>query len=632
MKELNTVYALLLHKGHGKSRTSDRSYRTISSCPVLAKALDLYIQELSITKWNAVQAQTQYQGQNSSHDLASLLVTEAVQQSLYSHHKPIFLLFLDARSAFDSVVISFLIRTLYFSGMQGNSINYIHSRLNNRLTYCDWDKVLMGPIFDQQGLEQGGCSSSDLYKIYNNELRSTVQQSGQGVDLGAGLVISGVGQADDVALMSSNLNNLFNILQLTLNYCQRFCVKLCPDKTKLLAMASKQEHRLTPNNPLTINGKEISFSHQAEHVGVLRSCDGNLPHLLNRFSAHRGALAACLFTGIAKSHRGNIGASLKLEKAFALPVLLSGIGSLVLSKAEINMLDQHYITTLRYLLKTYNGTPHAFILFIAGSLPGKALLHLRMLSIFSMITRLPNDPLFTRAKHVLTVAPKSSRSWFSDIRDIALQYGLPHPLTLMENPLSKENFKKLAKSLVTDYWETKLRYDVAPLPSLVYFKPHFHSLQKPHPILWTPRANSHEVAKAVIQLRMLSGRYRVAMLTRHWSPTRSGTCPAPDCHDLETLEHLLVSCTYYYQTRETLKRLWISYKIPHLGDLIPVLLSGTPIHLVQFILDASVLPSVITLVQTYGQDILMPIFYLTRTWCYTLHRERLRLMGLFNFD
>ena len=36
VKELNTVYALLLHKGHGKSRTSDRNYRTISTCPVIA--------------------------------------------------------------------------------------------------------------------------------------------------------------------------------------------------------------------------------------------------------------------------------------------------------------------------------------------------------------------------------------------------------------------------------------------------------------------------------------------------------------------------------------------------------------------------------------------------------------------
>jgi hypothetical protein len=38
-EELNTVLALLLHKGHGKPKTSDRSYRTISTCPVLSKAL-----------------------------------------------------------------------------------------------------------------------------------------------------------------------------------------------------------------------------------------------------------------------------------------------------------------------------------------------------------------------------------------------------------------------------------------------------------------------------------------------------------------------------------------------------------------------------------------------------------------
>ena len=632
VKEMNTVYALLLHKSHGKSRTSDRSYRTISSCPVLAKALDMYIQELYITKWNAVQAPTQYQGQASSHDLASLLVTESIQQCLYRHHKPIFILFLDAKSAFDSVVISFLIRTLFFSGMQGNALHYVHNRLKNRLTYCDWDKILMGPIFDQQGLEQGGCSSSDLYKIYNNELLSTVQQSSQGVDLGAGLVVSGVGQADDVALASSDIHKLFNILQLALIYCQKFCVKLCPDKTKLLVLASKQEHRLIPYNPISINGKEISFSSKAEHVGVLRSCDGNLPNLLKRFSAHRGALAAILFTGLARSHRGNTCASLKIHKTYALPVLLSGLGSLVLSKAEVNMLDQHYLTTIRYLIKTYNGTPQAFILFMAGSLPGKALLHLRMLSIFSMITRLPNDPLFFRAKYVLTVAPSSWKSWFSVIRDINLQYGLPHPLTLLEQPLSKEKFKKLAKSLVTDYWETQLRDAAAPLPSLAYFKPEFHSLHKPHPILWTPRANPYEVAKAVIQLRMLSGRYRVAMLTRHWSPSRSSSCPASDCQEEETLEHLLVFCKHYDHARVKLRRLWESCREPLLTDLITKVLYGPPISLVQFILDASIHPTVINLVQIFGQEILMKIFHLTRTWCYTLHRERLRLLGLFKFD
>ena len=56
---------------------------------------------------------------------------------------------------------------------------------------------------------------------------------------------------------------------------------------------------------------------------------------------------------------------------------------------------------------------------------------------------------------------------------------MPHPLALLENPLPRERFKKLAKSLVINYWEVKLRGEAALLPSLKYFKPEFHSLSTP---------------------------------------------------------------------------------------------------------------------------------------------------------
>jgi hypothetical protein len=101
IEELNSVYALLLHKGHGKIRTSDKSYRTISTCPMLSKALDMYIRDLHLEKWQSQQAPTQYQGEGSSHELAALLVTEVIQHSLYTLKKPVYLLFLDAKSAFD---------------------------------------------------------------------------------------------------------------------------------------------------------------------------------------------------------------------------------------------------------------------------------------------------------------------------------------------------------------------------------------------------------------------------------------------------------------------------------------------------------------------------------------------------
>ena len=40
LEEFNSVYAKLLYKGHNKDKTNHRSWRTISNCPVLAKALD----------------------------------------------------------------------------------------------------------------------------------------------------------------------------------------------------------------------------------------------------------------------------------------------------------------------------------------------------------------------------------------------------------------------------------------------------------------------------------------------------------------------------------------------------------------------------------------------------------------
>ena len=166
ISEINKIYACILFKGQGKDKHSDRSYRTISSCPVIAKALDLYIRSLNIDTWNTSQADCQFQGEGSSHELASLLVTECIQHSLHHLKEPLFVLFLDAKSAFDVVLKELLIKNLYFSGTTGETLLYLDARLGNRQTYLDWNGQLMGPILDEQGVEQGGINSSDFYKIF----------------------------------------------------------------------------------------------------------------------------------------------------------------------------------------------------------------------------------------------------------------------------------------------------------------------------------------------------------------------------------------------------------------------------------------------------------------------------------
>ena len=149
IKEINVVHAIVLFKEHKKNRNLDRSYRTISTCIVVAKALDLYLRDLHKESWNLDKADTQFQGEGSSHDLAAVLLTETIQHSLYSLQEPIYVLYLDAKSAFDNVLREILIRNLFNCGTVGHSLIYFDNRIKNRQTFIEWEDQIMGPIHDQ---------------------------------------------------------------------------------------------------------------------------------------------------------------------------------------------------------------------------------------------------------------------------------------------------------------------------------------------------------------------------------------------------------------------------------------------------------------------------------------------------
>ena len=633
IEELNSCYALLLFKRHGKPKTKDSSYRTISTCPTVSKALDMYIRDLHKDKWSTQEARTQYQGTNSCHELAALLVTEVVQHSLWNLKEPAYLLFLDAKSAFDKVLPELLIRNLFNSGMRGDSINFINNRLTNRLTYLDWAKNIMGPIKDELGLEQGGANSSEYYKLYSNENLKTAQRSQQGIPLSNSVVVSAIGLADDTSLVANKLSKLANILSLTTNYCTKYGVKISHEKTKLLRITKKEHTELEVYNPINIDGHQIAFSEDSEHVGVIRSSVmGNLPHIMNRISAHKKALGATLSSGVAQKSRVNPLVSIRLEKVYGSPVLLSGVASLFLLSSEISLIDRHLKSTYQNIQKLLPKTPSCVVHFLSGCLPGEAVIHIRLLGLFGMVARLTNDPIRIHARNILVAAKSSSKSWFSQIRDLCLKYALPHPLAILQTQPSKVAFKKLVLSKVISYWETKLRGEAALLPSLVNFKPEYMSLKKPHPIWSTTGSNPYEVSKAIQQARFLSGRYRSESLVRHWTKNKEGYCNSVTCtSELENIEHILIHCKAYTECKKGLYSLWLSTTNPVVLKLVLDAFSSETSYLLQFILDCSVLPSVIAATQRHGFGIMKELFHLTRTWCFTIHRQRMKMLGRWNY-
>ena len=633
ISEVNAAYACVLFKGHGKDKSSSRSYRTISTCPLVAKALDMYIRDLYMPYWKLHQSPVQFQGEGRSHEMAGLLLTECIQYSRFSLQKPIFVLYLDARSAFDVVQKELLLKNLFNVQPLDQSFLYLNNRLQNRTTYVDYNGCIMGPILDEQGLEQGGVSSSELYKIFGREQLDLAQNSSLGVQLG-NLVVSSIGQADDTVLISNDIHYLFFLLQLTNIYCDKNQVQLCAEKSQLQVFHShkRRDDPADTANPINIQGKSIPFTNLAEHVGILRSTDSNRPTLIARFAAHKRALSAVLHTGLALGHRANPISGLKVHQLYAVPVLLSGLAALPLSSSDIDMVEKHYCETLRSLLRLLPKTPRSVVYFLAGSLPGCALVHQRQLMLFGMISRLKSDILHQHASNIYESRLISKKSWFHTIRALCVMYDLPHPSMILQHPMEKENFKNFVKKKIISYWERKLRSESATLSSLSFFQPAFMSISKPHPLWWTAGPSPSKVSMANIQAVMLSGRYRTQSLIKHWNKNIKGNCLlSPQCHNTcEDIPHILQHCPALSSARERL----LDFTVKYCSDL-PALLKELILRLCRpsnalfsnFLLDCSSLPDVISCVQTLGSKSLESFFDVTRMWIYVLHRERLRRLG-----
>ena len=134
----------------------------------------------------------------------------------------------------------------------------------------------------------------------------------------------------------------------------------------------------------------------------------------------------------------------------------------------------------------------------------------------------------------------------------------------------------------------------------------------------------------IVQLRLLSGRARLGSLLRHFSPTSDGICELCQI-EIEDLSHFLIPrCPALYE-RSLLLLYYMATMVNNstvCKNILDTIVEDSKLDetiYIQFVLDCSVLPQVITAAQS-DQTVLPLLFKITRTWCYSLHRTRLKLL------
>ena len=250
-----------------------------------------------------------------------------------------------------------------------------------------------------------------------------------------------------------------------------------------------------------------------------------------------------------------------------------------------------------------------------------------------MIARLGSDSImYKHGMNVLTSGTASPKSWFLKVKTLCHQYDLPDPIRVLLSQPSKEQFKSLTNGKVLDWWNKKYRAEKLLLSSLSLFRADFMSLSQPYPIWTTAGSSPFEVRKATVQARMLSGRYRTCWLRRHWSGDSSGNCCIPGCGGVPgTLQHLVTGeCPALSSVLDRCLALWSSVLTDN-PILIPVVHQyclGPPETFLSFLVDPTTISEVISLSQEHGLVINEKLCYMTRTWLFLFHKERLKLLNI----
>ena len=105
----------------------------------------------------------------------------------------------------------------------------------------------------------------------------------------------------------------------------------------------------------------------------------------------------------------------------------------------------------------------------------------------------------------------------------------------------------------------------------------------------------------------------------------------PELNLQEDVAHILLVCPALTDARSHVTAIWnkSSSKSPVLLKLLQAQNTKSPDKIVRFLLDCASVPIVIEAVQEHGTNILEKLFYLTRLWTYSVHRQRLKLLGRF---
>ncbi|CAG2225294.1 unnamed protein product [Mytilus edulis] len=404
------------------------------------------------------------------------------------------------------------------------------------------------PFPVQQGVRQGGILSTELYKVYINDVLDQLENSGLGTYIG-NIYCGSPTCADDVALIANSPNDLQTMISTVENYSMQEKYSLQP--TKSVILKHEPPSKDTGFN-FKINNIEMNEPDSAVHIGIKHSSDLKKTisiHVDENISKARRTMYSLMGAGLHGKNGLNPITCLHIFNVYVLPVLIYGIDILLPDNKHLEPLEVFYRKSIKQILSLPNNTADAAIYTIAGVIPLQGIIHKAALNIYNKICGMESSVEKDLAERQLSISGFNSKNWFSKIRCLLAQYNLPSAHELIQNPVSRYRWKANVKKAVDNVWHEQLRTKVSLFSSLRNLSANNILWHNIHPCLASVGTSAQDINRLQPKLKLLTGTYYLQSNKAAFNQNSiDPTCLL--CNEnSETVEHFILDCKSLNNTR-----------------------------------------------------------------------------------
>ena len=313
--------------------------------------------------------------------------------------QPLYLCFVDLKSAYDKVQWHLLWQMLQRLGIHGGMLGAIQSLYDG----CLLSMRVSGSSGDSHspsiGLRQGCPLSATLFGIFIDGLHHHLQTAcpAAGIKLQS-LRLTDLVYADDICLMASSPAHLQALLDALALFCQTLQMEISVAKTKVMVVAAGTSFPAV----FTCNGQTIEQVQSFRYLGLHFHSSGSISHLISPMKAKAAGSWAVVQRRHSQLQCGaTVNLKLQLLQSILVPSIhygceLWGMHSprdAAANKARAG-LEQMYAQFLRYICAMRPNTPNAMLLTELGLSSLKVFWWEHTLKFFNKLAAGPAESFF----------------------------------------------------------------------------------------------------------------------------------------------------------------------------------------------------------------------------------------------